>query len=208
MARDNFAVRRTATILGAAAIVVVAAIAIAVVAIHRQPPKPALGSGDTTASAVALAMPSVDPNSPVVARPAPPGQSVPLAPVTGPEAVAPIPQAAGAVTDQTAGGQVPAQDVAPAAMSPVAPARATVRVTGIPQGAGSGPSTVMQPTVLTPSGRPRLHRKPLARDTEAVNPSDVQAAPPDSSSPAPARVPKRTAKPDTARSPAPADTSD
>lgn len=167
--KDTFALRRTVTILVAIGAVALVGAGIALLAAHRAPPKPALGSGDTTANAVALAMPrAAAPGSPVVSQPAPPGQAVPAAPVAeaGPPLVAP----AQTVTQPAA----PEQPVVSAAAVGAYAAQSAV---AIPE--GSGASSLRQDSAAGSVAQAQRLRLNARRPTSAADSGRVWPAPAD-----------------------------
>ena len=206
--KDDFALRRTVRIFGGFAVVGLIVVAIAVVAVHRAPPKPILGS-DTAASAVALAMPAA-PGSPVVSQPAPPGQAVPaqaaaeMAPVqVAPVDTAPQSQATPSPSPMMA---VPVRDPSASATAELTGSRLRARPLPselvAPTGQGMPVSAMPSADSVRRAQRPRKH--PLMR-TDTTRPV-AQPAPTDSGAQEQPVAPPQ--KRDTAGGTAPADSSE
>ncbi len=188
--KDDFPIKMLVLGASVVGVAVVAAVAFALVVHWRAPRKPVLGSGDTTAAAVSLALPDsagVEPGSPVVAQPAPPGQSLPQAPAP----VAPPATYAAPAAETPAGSPAPPMTPAPAAAGPM------------PAMGGAMPAP-MPASRATP--RRRLRR--AAPDTAAP---DSSAPPAPTAVPAPTpradTVAARRPRPDTGRTPRPDSTS-
>ena len=204
--KDDYALRRTVRIFGGFAVVGLIVVAIAVVALHRAPPKPILGS-DTAASAVALAMPAA-PGSPVVSQPAPPGQAVPVPAATGvpPVQVAPVDTApqAQATPSPLPMTVVPVRDPSASATAELARLRARPLPSELVAPTGQGMPVSAMPAADSVRRAQRPRKQPLMR-TDTARPV-AQPAPTDSGAQEQPVAPPQ--KRDTAGGTAPADSSE
>lgn len=223
MTRDRVPLLRIAVTAGVVILLAGAAVGIYALARHREPPKPVLGT-DTTGGALALATQTVGEgaSSPVVAVPAPPGQSVqgyaaatgyaqgapaaaqgnasaaalyaPGTSATSPGAVYPYGRGSYGYAPATTGAPAPAAQ-APALNGGMAPAPGAA-VSGAVNAPVRSPATVRPGRATTPTSRPGQQ----ASDTAL--PADAQAAPPGQASPA-SPQPSPAPRPDTQPRPKP-----